>query len=349
MQNEITVSQKLLNEQGVLANPGWARKFYYEYNPENMPVPRMAAKEWDYYAIGNEEVVVALTVNDFGILGMTSISLLKPKENVDYTKGSRVIGQVMDQPKNDRGTCYIRTPDTEIIFIRKGSKHYLKAHMDNFDGQSNAIDVDITLDLPDTDRMVIATPFDEDPHFFYLNEKINCMPASGTVKLGSFTYSFHPEKDMAVLDLGRGYWPDRNTWYWGSASGIHKGKPLGFNIGYGFGNLSNATENMIIYDGVAHKFDRIDFGIPSEGYLARPWHIVSNDGRFDMQFAPLMDRSAPADITANPGSNQHQVFGRYSGRAVLDNGTVLEVKDFFGFAEEVHNNWDFGFKPWLNG
>ena len=344
MQNEIKAPQKLLNEKGFLANPGWARQFHFEYNPENMTAPRSAAKEWDYYAIGNDEVVVALTLNDFGILGMTSISLLKPKENFDITKGSRVMGACLDQPKDDKGCCYIRTDDTEITFIRKGNKHYLKADMTNFDDQGNDIHVDITLDLPETDRMVIATPFDEGPQYFYLNEKINCMPASGTVTLGDFTYTFDPAKDMGVLDLGRGYWPAHNTWFWGSASGKLNGKPLGWNIGYGFGNLSNATENMIIYDGVAHKFDRIDFGIPEEGYLARPWHVVSNDGRFDMQFVPLMDRMSPSD-RKKPGSDQHQVFGYYTGKCVLDDGTVLEVRDFFGFAEEVHNNWDFGINP----
>lgn len=340
MQNEIKAPQKLLNEQGILQNPGWARKFYFDYNPENMPVPRAAAKEWDYYAIANDEVVVALTINDFGIFGMTSISLLKPKENVDYTNGDRAIGVALNQPKDDTGNCYIKTEKSEISFVRENGKHYLKASMVNFDGQGNDINVDIVLDLPDTDRMVIATPFDEGPHYFYLNEKINCMPASGTVTLGDYTYSFDPAKDMGVLDMGRGLWPDHNVWFWGSASGKLDGHTLGWNIGYGFGNLSNATENVIIYDGVVHKFDKIDFGIPEEGYLARPWHVVSNDGRFDMQFVPLMDRKSEADLTY-PGSNQHQVFGYYNGKCVLDDGTVLEVKDFFGFAEEVHNNWDF--------
>ena len=38
-------------------------------------------------------------------------------------------------------------------------------------------------------------------------------------------------------------------------------------------------------------------------------------------------------------SDQHQVFGRFTGRAVLDNGTVVEFADFPGFAEKVSNKW----------
>jgi len=39
------------------------------------------------------------------------------------------------------------------------------------------------------------------------------------------------------------------------------------------------------------------------------------------------------------GSNQHQVFGRFTGTATLDDGTVLQVKDLLGFAEKVANKW----------
>ncbi|MCI6771984.1 MAG: DUF2804 domain-containing protein [Oscillospiraceae bacterium] len=34
-------------------------------------------------------------------------------------------------------------------------------------------------------------------------------------------------------------------------------------------------------------------------------------------------------------TDQHQVFGRLTGKAVLDDGTVLEVKDLMCFAERV--------------
>ena len=38
-------------------------------------------------------------------------------------------------------------------------------------------------------------------------------------------------------------------------------------------------------------------------------------------------------------TDQHQVFGRMSGRAVLDDGKVIEVKDLMCFAEDVHNRY----------
>ena len=57
-----------------------------------------------------------------------------------------------------------------------------------------------------------------------------------------------------------------------------------------------------------------------------------------MRFVPVIDRWDPVNlgvICMIP----HQVFGRMSGRAVLDDGTVIELRDTLVFAEHVHNKW----------
>ena len=186
--------------------------------------------------------------------------------------------------------------------------------------------------------MVICTPFEKQGHFYY-NQKINCMRARGEVTYAGKTYRFDPEESFAVLDWGRGVWTYHNTWYWGSASYHVDGVPFGWNIGYGFGNTSAASENMLFYNGRAHKLSQVKFHIPGgeKDYLA-PWTFTSDDGRFEMNFAPVLDRASCTDVGVIK-SDQHQVFGRFSGKAVLDDGKVIEVKDFPGFAEKVENKW----------
>ena len=82
------------------------------------------------------------------------------------------------------------------------------------------------------------------------------MKAEGKFTVGDRVKKFYPETSLATLDWGRGVWTYHNTWYWGSASGQVDGVPSGWNIGYGFGDTSAASENMLFYDGKAHKLGR---------------------------------------------------------------------------------------------
>ena len=98
---------------------------------------------------------------------------------------------------------------------------------------------------------------------------------------------------------------------------------------------------MLFYGGKAHKLSQVRFHIPMkdgrEDYLS-PWTFTSDDGRFEMDFAPILDRAACTDFKLLK-SDQHQVFGRFTGRAVLDDGTEIHVSNFLGFAEKVENKW----------
>ena len=172
---------------------------------------------------------------------------------------------------------------------------------------------------------------------FYYNQKINCMRAGGFAEYNGKRYEFHPEKHFGTLDWGRGVWTYDNTWYWGSGNCDVDGHAFGFNIGYGFGNTKAASENVIFYDGVAHKIDDVTFVIPEDDYC-KPWKFTSSDGRFEMDFMPLLDRSACLDYKLIV-SDQHQVFGRMSGTTVLDDGTKVEIKDVLCFSENVHNRY----------
>jgi len=72
--------------------------------------------------------------------------------------------------------------------------------------------------------------------------------------------------------------------------------------------------------------------------MRRLLSFSSSDGRFEMAFRPVLDRSADINLLVMR-SVAHQVFGHFTGRAVLDDGTELEVENLFGFAEKVYNRW----------
>lgn len=337
MQHEITAAIPLLDEHGNLTEPGWARSLLPIYDRARVKGGATRLKEWDYYLVMNDDFALALTIADNSYMGLDSISLLDFKEGWQVTKSPMRIfpmGKTGLPPSSERGDVAISGNGYGVFFRNKDGRRMLCAHMDRFkDGLT--LDAQIALTDAPEESMVICTPFDKPGHFYY-NQKINCMRATGKVTLGDKTYDFRPEHSFGTLDWGRGVWTYHNTWYWGSASGLVGGVPFGFNIGYGFGNTSAASEDILFYDGKAHKLSHVKWNVP--GDFMAPWKFTGDDGRFEMDFIPVLDRAACTSVGVIK-SDQHQVFGKFTGKAMLDDGTVLEVKDFMGFAEKVENKW----------
>ncbi len=343
MQYEITQAIPLLDEKGNLTQAGYAKKLLPVYDRSKVKGGLMRLKEWDYYYVGNDRFGVALTIADNSYMGLDSISFLsfgdEPWEITKSPMRILTLGKTGLPQTSAEGVSAISGKGYSLLFRVEDGKRVLQAHMDNFkDGA--AIDIDVTLTDEPEESLVICTPFDKPGHFYY-NQKINCMRASGTVKIGEDMYTFEPDSAFGVLDWGRGVWTYHNTWYWGSASGLVHGVDFGFNIGYGFGDTSAASENMLFFNGKAHKLSQVRFEIPmkdgKEDYL-KPWKFTSDDGRFEMDFQPVIDRASCTDFKVLK-SDQHQVFGRFSGTAVLDDGTSLVVRNLMGFAEKVENKW----------
>lgn len=343
MQHEITKPHGLLNEQGCLTEPGYARDLILSYDRAAVKANPLRIKEWDYYYIGNGFFGVALTVADNSYMGLDSISLLDFEEGWEITQSPM---QVMTKGRKQMpftscsGDVYSAGKGYLISFEHRGDCRLLSFSMENFKDKK-PIRGELELFCPEQDSMVIATPFVGDDKAFYYNQKINCMAAQGSVYFNGKEYRFTPQKSSAVLDWGRGVWTYKNTWYWGSASGYLNGVPFGFNIGCGFGDTSAATENMLFYNGKGHKLEHVHFGIPrkdGKDDFMSPWSFTSSDGRFEMEFQPVLNRRSNTNALLIQ-SNQNQVFGLFSGNAVLDDGTVLKVWDFPGFAEKVFNKW----------
>ncbi len=281
----------------------------------------------------------AFTVSDDGYIGLQSVSLLRlgdaPWEHTETVLTAFPMGRLKLPADSSAGDSVYEDKRLQLRFSAGKGFRRITCHFDRFCG-GKPFDCDITLEQPDMESMVIATPWDKRRHFYY-NQKINCMRASGWMAFDGGRYAFDPASDFGTLDWGRGVWTYENTWYWGSGCADLGGVPFGFNIGYGFGNTGAATENALFYGGRIHKLDDVTFHIPATGYLD-PWRFSSSDGRFEMDFRPVLDRAAKIDFGVLV-SDQHQVFGRMSGRAVLDDGTPIEIRDVLCFAEKVHNRY----------
>ncbi|MBF0578988.1 DUF2804 domain-containing protein [Erysipelotrichaceae bacterium RD49] len=335
-QHEIIKPTSVHQEDGTLADAGFARHPHWKYDHSHLPAARLRMKEWDYYLINTGQIAVAFTLSDLGYLRMASVSFLNLEKGLDATQ-TELLPPTKDffMPTQSQNG-HIRFENKNMILDYEFSLQSRKVYCEvkNLAGHGPfKADLHFT-NLPE-ESMNILTPWPDRKHF-YLNEKCNCMPAEGKVVFNYKIYRFHQDEHCGVLDWGRGYWPYKSHWYWGTASAMVDGELFGFNLGYGFGDLSAASENVLFYQGRVHKLDQIRFYIP-ENPMDK-WMITSNDRRFEGVFTPVLDRAADIDLKVIR-SDQHQYFGFVDGTAVLDDGSHILMRDLPAAFEDIHNKY----------
>lgn len=341
MQNLIQKEDNLLNEEGNLKHKGYATSLILNYERNKIKAKKMRIKEWDYYLVYNSDYAIALTIDDNYYMGLVSASFINFKEKWEKTVSPMYWfpkGKVNLPPSSKIGDAIKEGKGYSFKFLNDGKKRILDCRIDKFINNTPYI---IHFELTDEpkDSMVIATPFKKEKHFYY-NQKIVGFKAKGYVTVNNETINFDDDT-YGLLDWGRGVWTYKNTWYWGAGCQKIGDNLIGFNLGYGFGDTSNASENMLFINGNHIKLDKVTFNIPQtkkgkDDYLS-PWIIVSNDGTLNLNFIPIIDRKSNTNALIIQ-SDQHQVFGTLEGTITLGD-KVIEVSNFTCFFEKVANRW----------
>ena len=342
MQHQLTHGP-LLDEKGNLNEAGYAFELVKDYDRKAIKGLKSRIKEWDYYYIGDKDYGVALTIDDNSYMGLVSVSVLDYQNKTEVTKSYMrwfTFGDLDFPSSSVDGDVSIEKKHYSLYFSNKNGKRRLVCHLDNV-RKGEDFDCDIYLDKSLDKSMVIATPFKKKRHFYY-NQKINLLKAEGFFKLGKNFHKFEKKVTLGVLDWGRGVWTYSNTWYWSSLNAYtENGHRIGFNLGYGFGDTSQASENMFFYDKEAYKLEDVIFNIPKDEkgkhLFKEDWTLTSQSGDIDLVFHPIIDRYSNTNALIIQ-SNQHQVFGYFSG-TIKANGKSYKLDNLLGFAEMVKNRW----------
>ena len=341
MQKELSHGP-LLDEEGNLIESGFSYSLIREYDRTKIKGLKTRIKEWDYYFIRDDEYGIALTIDDNSYMGMASISVLDFKNQKDYTKSYirwLTFGEVKFPSSSNDGDVFMESKKYSMFFRNDHGKRRLVCHMKNL-VKGKDFSCEIVLENTTDKSMVIATPFNKKKHFYY-NQKINLLKGRGQFSFGDLHHQFKNDNTLSVLDWGRGVWTYSNTWYWSSLSAYQDNHRIGFNLGYGFGDTSNASENMFFYDKEAYKLNDVIFNIPKDekGKLLfkERWTITSENNDIDLIFTPIIDRYSNTNALIIQ-SNQHQVFGYFTGTIKVGD-KEFTLNNLLGFAEMVKNRW----------
>lgn len=344
MQTELTEPGNLLNSAGRLAQVGWSRQPLLNCNLENARfnqlrfLQKFRMKRWDYYAVFTPRTFFSATIADLGYAGNIFVYTLDFATGELHEEGLVIpLGRGITLPQNSTaGDAFFSNGRASLEFQLIPNGRRVAVSWPGFN-HGRGIQADIRLHCPPGhESMTITIPIGQQR--FYYNRKINCMPAEGLLRYGDAYEEIKPTESAGSLDWGRGVWEYRSFWNWASASGfLPDGRTVGLNLGCGFGDTSAATEDALILQGCIHKLGQVKYDYDSRDTM-KPWRFTDQEGRLNLVFTPFKERVARTNLGVI-FSEVHQMFGRYNGQAVSDEGETIQIENLIGFAEEHRARW----------
>ncbi len=339
-QHEVTAAGELLTDDGRLREPGWSRRQLQHWDAARVHDPARL-RQWDFFSVESDAAAVNLTLVDLGFAQVASVGVVDFKTGTAH--GTSWFAAA--------GDAFVLSPAVEgaASLTVQGAAAPTLAFTTTADTTTVAVDVPSSLlgdaakggftihRRPSMEYLSLATPFSDDPHQFFYEQKIPGMSADGMLTIGGDSYAFAADGASATMDWGRGEWPPTVTWRWAAATGTVDGKPLAFNLGEGFGDATAGTENVVVSADVANKLAEVDWSHDPND-LMKDWTFHARDGRLALTLHPLAQEVGGLDFGAKY-SHLHKAYGRFSGTIVLDDGRAVTVDNLLGFAEEEELAW----------
>lgn len=314
---------------------GWSRRPVHDCR---LPGSWGRRKRWDYWCVTAPGHVLSVTYADVDYLGTADVWFLDLATGRTFRASASVpLARGFAMPDTVGGGSMALARGSLRVGIEEvpgGTR--LTAAATTRDG---SLECDVLVARPaGLETLSVVIPWSE--RRFQCTTKENSRPASGTVRVDRDEYRFDPDgESWGCLDYGRGKWPYRTLWNWGSAAGHQHGHVVGLQLGGKWTDGTGMTENALCVDGRLSKiseelvweYDRSDW--------LRPWRIrAPRSGAVDLTFTPVHDKvsTLQAGVAA---SRVHQCFGHYAGRVTPAGGGPIPIEGLFGWAEEARWRW----------
>jgi hypothetical protein len=314
---------------------GWSRQ----------PVHRCALpgswgrrKRWDYWCVTAPTHVLSLTCADVDYLGLADVWFL------DLATG-RTASRSAVAPLGRGVSLADRVGAGSVTFEGSGlrlsiTEEEAGTRLTAASGRGDrSFECDVVLALQDGhESLSVVIPWSD--RRFQCTTKDNSRPAAGWVAWRGEEWTFEgPGHAYGCLDFGRGKWPYRTVWNWGSASGVQDGRTIGLQLGGKWTAGTGMTENALCIDGRLSKVsEELVWEYDPADWLS-PWRISTpRSSRVHLTFVPAHDKRSRLELGVAAG-DVHQCFGAYSGSVVPDDGRQIALHGLFGWAEEARWRW----------
>jgi hypothetical protein len=333
-QTEITEPISALDEAGRPQNFGWARSSFFAYDHSLLRVPRRSISEVDRYVLCSSTHTVLFEILDDGYLGCLCMSVisLKDKSCFSQTFTTPFSLGCFELPGNsDSGSIKFRQKQILLNFASMDEGvRLIKVDVPEF-GRHHSLRGAVVLTPPEgAESLVTHMPWRGKREAFFCFRRSPWYFAEGVIQFGASDLIFTRGNGWGIFDWGRGVRPQSDLRFWAAGCGQSGGRQVGFNAGHNTADSTAGTENAFFLDGRLHKLDQVSFHIPSEQFA--PWRFTSNDKRLEMTFTPQQERDENHQMIFY-SLKRRQLFGSFSGKVILDNGSEFEFQDISGIAE----------------
>lgn len=311
-----------LNREAV----GWSRTPLHRTNLRGWG----RTMRWEYWCVVTPTHIFAITASSLDYLSSKGAWCLdrRTKETVRSIEVNKPARGVAFPDRCGEGSVWLGPGENSVSIEEVPGHTRLRVN-------TPELTADLRVERIDgRDSLSVVVPW-TDERFQYTVKDIG-RPVEGRIVVGGKEIEVSAEDSVATLDHGRGRWPNNIIWNWGAAYGRTDGREVGLQIGGKWTDGTGSVENGLILDGRLNKIsEELVWRYDSKDWYA-PWRMTGE--RVELDFYPEYVRSSDS-TRLWMRSREDQAFGHYQGRVTADNGSVVEIKDLFGWAEEVQRRW----------
>ncbi|HEY5527141.1 MAG TPA: DUF2804 domain-containing protein [Candidatus Anoxymicrobiaceae bacterium] len=300
--------------------------------------PRMVRdfrlKEWEHFGIITDEYYFGMVIFDAKFMG-TSFFYAYDRKTGEFFEHERtsVGGPVRVSRELWHGECYFRHYGYNMEFENRldSGLHRLRVDIAAKKGKP-PINAEIYMleNLERLEPLVVVSPISDNRPLFTHKA---AAPVEGRIMIGDKEIRLHPEKDVALMDVQKTFYPYRTFWNWATFGGHDEfGSFIAMNACQNFiTDDAVYNENCTWVDGKITLLGSVKFEF-DKGDLMKPWKIYAPDGGLDLTFKPQGKRVGRVNLGVVM-SDFNQPFGTFSGTMAGPGGSTVEVDAPFGLCE----------------
>jgi Domain of unknown function (DUF2804), C-terminal/Domain of unknown function (DUF2804), N-terminal len=243
---------------------------------------------------------------------------------------------------DDTGDICLDPDNGSSILVGRGMDVRFNAHGENLEKQLLiSLDGNPVLNMrfmdiaPNFETLRLNTPTGANGWSYC--QKVAGTAATGNVYFDGQKFDLEEINAAAHHDFTAGFLRQETFWNWACITGRDdQGRLIGMNLSNGV-NESGHSENVVWLNGKREAADLLSFKYDPDNIEA-PWHITSDTGRLELTFET--EGLYSAYITEGPTPcDFNQLFGRFNGYFMSQNGEKIVLKNLPGFCERQYSIW----------